>query len=260
MRMRENTTQRRGVEPASTRGEEQRGLRPAHQVRPCFVEIAGECVRSLFAERDDALLAALPANVELLTVEIHVTEVEPDGLRGGEACRVDELDQRTVPYRERLIAVERHECRLDLRRLGRVRQTPGPPRRERGVGYLRGPEREPKKAPYRCELARDRGRRELSRPRPSQLGRVVREHFDVHVPKHETALLQPVTELFDVMAIGPACAFAESRREQEALDGGRCVHAKPFVAQLASPPYAATPRAPRAPGRQLRGQRARRSD
>ena len=63
MRMSEHAAQRRRVEPAPTGRKEQRGLRPAHELWPSLMKIAGERVRSLLAERDDALLSAFPSNV-----------------------------------------------------------------------------------------------------------------------------------------------------------------------------------------------------
>src|SRR5919198_4724641 len=121
MRMREDAAQRRRVEPTPTGGEEQRSLRAADELRSCCMEIAGEGVRGLFAKRDDALLPALPAHVELLPVEVDVAEIESHCLRAAKPGRVDQLDERLVPHRQRPVPLERRERGLHfgwLRRIG----------------------------------------------------------------------------------------------------------------------------------------------
>ena len=50
-------------------------------------------VRRLLAERDDALLAALPADANVLLLEVDVAEVEADRFRASQPGRVDELDE-----------------------------------------------------------------------------------------------------------------------------------------------------------------------
>ena len=49
------------------------------------MQVASQYVTRLLAEWDDALLAALAADVELLPVEIDVREVEPNRLRAAES-------------------------------------------------------------------------------------------------------------------------------------------------------------------------------
>ena len=51
-------------------------------------------VGGLFAERDDALLAALPADVDELLLEVDVGERQVDRLLRAQPGRVDELEQR----------------------------------------------------------------------------------------------------------------------------------------------------------------------
>ncbi len=70
---------------------------PSGQLGPAVAEVETEAVRGLLAERHDALLAALAADVHRLAVEVDVPEVEPHRLVAAEARRVDELDQRPVP-------------------------------------------------------------------------------------------------------------------------------------------------------------------
>ena len=58
------------------------------------------CVLCLLAEGHDTLLVPLSAHVDDFTIEIHVAEVERDGLLASEPRRVEELEQRTVAQRE----------------------------------------------------------------------------------------------------------------------------------------------------------------
>src|SRR5919202_1298896 len=104
MRMREQAAQRRGVEPASARGDEQCVLRAAHELRTCVAEIEREPVRCFLAEGNDALLPALAAYVQLLLLEVDVREIEIDRLAAAQARGVHELEQRAVSQRERLVS------------------------------------------------------------------------------------------------------------------------------------------------------------
>ena len=79
--------QRRRVEPASARGQEQRVLGTARQLGSCVTQVAGHEQGGLLAERDDAVLAALPfAHVHTLLLEVDVAEVQPDRFGGAEAA------------------------------------------------------------------------------------------------------------------------------------------------------------------------------
>ena len=82
-------------------------------------------VCGLLAERHDALLAALPVHVHCLALEVDVDEVEPDDLRAPQPARVEELEQGTIPERQRRVAVDGLEQRRDLVLLRRVRQPTG---------------------------------------------------------------------------------------------------------------------------------------
>src|SRR5438094_6872600 len=70
MRMRYEPSQRRGVEAAAACREEEGGLGAPGELGARVADVAGERVRSFFAERDDALLAALAADVHALAVEV----------------------------------------------------------------------------------------------------------------------------------------------------------------------------------------------
>ena len=83
-------------------------------------------MRRFFAERHDALLAALPVHVHRLPLEVDVDEVEPDDLRASQPARVEELEQRSVPEGKRRVALDELEQRCDLVLLRRVRQPPRP--------------------------------------------------------------------------------------------------------------------------------------
>ena len=82
------------------------------------MQVLGQQVRRLFAERDDPLLAAFAAHVQLLALEVDVREVETDGLGAPQARGVDELDEGPVPQRERAVALQPRKRGFDLRRLG----------------------------------------------------------------------------------------------------------------------------------------------
>ena len=108
----------RGVEPPAARREEQRVLGAARELGPRLAEVAGDPVRGLLAERDDAVLRALAVpDVHVLLLEVDVAEVEPDGLGAAQPGRVDELDERAVAERERAVAARApSSSRVDLAR------------------------------------------------------------------------------------------------------------------------------------------------
>ena len=92
--MREDAPQRRRVEPAAAGRDEERVLRAPREGRPRLVQVARQQMAGFFSERNDALLAPLPAHMELLTVEVDVREVEPHRLRAAQPRGVHELDER----------------------------------------------------------------------------------------------------------------------------------------------------------------------
>src|SRR5882762_7712136 len=114
------------------------------------------------AERDDALLASLAEHVYRLLLEVDVAQVEADSLGAAEPAGVDELDERRIPHRERPRTGDRLDDCLHLFDLGRLRQAPGPARRERGGGNLARPEREAKKRAHRGKPAGYRGGRQTA--------------------------------------------------------------------------------------------------
>src|SRR6476469_9524383 len=65
------TAQRGGLEPAAARREEERVIRARRERRPRR-EIEAQAVGGFLAERDDALLAALAADVDELLLEVDV--------------------------------------------------------------------------------------------------------------------------------------------------------------------------------------------
>jgi hypothetical protein len=86
-------------------------------------EVTREPPARLLAERDDAFLSSFAAHVHELLLEVDVAEVEADSLRTAQAGGVDELDERTVPQRERPVAFELRERAVDLGGPGRIGQT-----------------------------------------------------------------------------------------------------------------------------------------
>src|SRR5262245_7917818 len=96
VRVRKDATESRRVEAFAPGRDEDGVLGASDELRPGLVEIAREQVPCFLTQRHDPLLAALAAHMELLTVEIDVCEVEPDGFRRTQARGVDELDERPV--------------------------------------------------------------------------------------------------------------------------------------------------------------------
>ena len=105
VRVGEEAAQRARVQPPAARGEEERVVRAARQLRPRLAQVAGDDVRRLLAERHDPLLAALAAHADELLLEVDVGEIEPDRLGAAQAGRVDELDECAVAEAERAVAV-----------------------------------------------------------------------------------------------------------------------------------------------------------
>src|SRR4029078_5349587 len=115
MRVPDDAAQRRRVEAPAAGGQEQCVLGAARELRPRVAQVPGDEERSLFAERDDAVLAALPlADVHALLFEVDVAEVEPDRLRGAQAARVDDLDQSRVAKTERPVDIDALDQLLHL--------------------------------------------------------------------------------------------------------------------------------------------------
>ena len=69
----------------------------AREDRTGVREIAPHEMRRLVSEWDDALLAALPPDVETLLLEVEIGELEPHDLGAPQAAGVRELEDRTVP-------------------------------------------------------------------------------------------------------------------------------------------------------------------
>src|SRR5689334_15178572 len=117
VRMRDEPAERRGVEPLPGRGEEERVVRAAGEGGAGIAEVAGDPDAGLLAEGHDTILGALAvADVHELLLEVDVAEVEPDCLCAPEAGRVDELDKRAVSHRERRLAFEAGQLRIDVPR------------------------------------------------------------------------------------------------------------------------------------------------
>jgi hypothetical protein len=76
----EEPPHRARVEPSPAHREEERVDRTLGQLGPSVAQVAGNVVGRLLSERHYALLAALSVHVHGLALEVHVCEVEPDGL------------------------------------------------------------------------------------------------------------------------------------------------------------------------------------
>src|SRR6266542_1843587 len=233
--VRHDPAQRAGIEPAAADGDEERVLGADGELGPPLTQVVRQPVGGLLAERDDALLSALAANVQGLLVEVDVAEVERRRLRAAQSGRIDELDEGPVPKSQRTLAVEPGEHRVHLGRSRRVGKAVAPSRRERDVGYALRPEREAQQRPDRGELACQRGRGQPPRAAAAEMGRVVSEDAGVDVSERYLLRLQPVFERLQVEAVGPPRGLTERGRVEETLDLGAGVHVDVFVPGVASP-------------------------
>ena len=87
------------------------------------------------ADRDDPLLRALAARAQHSLLDVHVHQLEPDGLRGAQPAGVHQLEQRTVAHGGRLGPARLGEQLLDLAAGQHLRQLARAARRaERGGG------------------------------------------------------------------------------------------------------------------------------
>jgi hypothetical protein len=92
MRIREQATERGGVERTSPGGEEEGVLCTPSKLWPSPLEIEPEPVSRFLTERHGALLASLPTNEDGLLLEVDVGEPEVDRLLCAETRRLDELE------------------------------------------------------------------------------------------------------------------------------------------------------------------------
>src|SRR5918992_742063 len=152
MRVGEEAAQRAGVEAPAARREEERLPRAACELRPRFAQVAADPVRPLLAEGDEPLLAALAEHADVLLLPVHVREVEADRLRAPEPGRIDELEERAVPKRERAVTVNAVQRSLDL---GDPGPAPASPSSARAAAAAARPAR---------RRARPRTRRRPARP------------------------------------------------------------------------------------------------
>jgi len=233
MRVGEQAAQRARVEATPADGKEERVLCATRELRATVAEVARHQPCGLLAERDDPLLAALPADVYELLVEIEVREVEVDRLLRAQAGRVDELHQRLVPGSQRPVAAERVELAVELVRAGRLGQPPRPARGERRIGHTFGPQRVAQERPHGRELPADRRRRKPARPRSPELGGVVGEHAHVHVVQPGAAPLEPARELAHIDPVGSPRRRGKCRARQKPLD--LLLHGRDFAAGAAIP-------------------------
>jgi hypothetical protein len=86
----------RASERAASRVEKQFRPVAAVQVRSAECEIAAHRLGGGAAERDEALLSALPEHADDALVDGDATLLEPDSLRDAEPGAVQELDERAV--------------------------------------------------------------------------------------------------------------------------------------------------------------------
>src|SRR5439155_4242576 len=125
---------------------------------------------------------------------------------------------RPVARRKRPVAGEPLQRGVDLLGPGSVGQAPRAARRERRIGHVLRPESVTQEGPHGRQLAPDRRRGELLRPRSSELGGVVGERPHVHLLQPGPAPFEPARELAHVDAVGPPRRRGERGALEEALD------------------------------------------
>ena len=174
--MGDEPAKRAGVEPAAARGEEEARSRRRARAGAGLTEVAREPEGGLLAQRDGALLAALPAHAHALLVEVDVGEIQVDRLAAAQAGGVDELDERAVAQSR---AGRRRRAPRAVRRSRRPSARPAAGAGGAGPriasGTRAGAEREAQERAHSGELARDRAGSELPRLRAAELRRVVGE-------------------------------------------------------------------------------------
>ena len=115
-------------EPAALRVEEElRSVAPV-EVRAAPREVAPEGFDRLAAERDDALLVALPHAAHGAVLEVDAAALQPDRLAHAEPAAVEELDEGPVAQAAGRRAVGGVDQALDLAERERARQPLAPPR------------------------------------------------------------------------------------------------------------------------------------
>lgn len=223
MRVRKEPAEDARVEPPAADGDEQRVAGASYERGPPVTEPPRDAPGRLLAERDEPLLPSLPSHVDVFAVEVDIGEVEPDGLGRAETAGVDELHERGVPQRERIVPVEGVDEPLYLCDLGRLGEATGVPGRERRLWDPCMPEGVPGERSNRGEPPRDRGRGEAA-PRPSELGGVRREHPHVQVLQVEPPLGQPGREVPQIGTVGPPRCVGERRAREKPVDRHRGIH------------------------------------
>src|SRR4051794_18731503 len=169
-----------GVQAATSRRDEEGVLGPLGKLGPGFAEIARHPVPCLLAERNDPLLVALAADVDVLLLEVDVTEIEVDGLTASEAGGVDQLGERSVSQPQGALGFQSGQLCVDLPGLWHLGKPAPATRRERGIGDSLRTERMTYQGADRGELAGDRRGRKLGAA-PPQLGRVLGKGANVDV-------------------------------------------------------------------------------
>src|SRR5439155_6614444 len=121
------------VEAPAPRRQKQRVLRAPGQLGARLMQVTGQPVRGLLAQRNHALFASLAPYVNELLLEVDVPEIQVDGFATPESRGVDELAQGTVSQAERAVPLQPGELRVDVRRLRSLGQPPWPLRRKRHI-------------------------------------------------------------------------------------------------------------------------------
>jgi len=157
-------------------------------------------------------------------VEVDVAEIERDGFLAAKPGRIDQLHERAIPKRERIVPKKRVERAFDLALPWRVRQPAGPSWRERRVGDARRPEREAQEAPNGGQLPADRRRGELAASCSAELRRVLGERPDVDVLELDPAPRKLLAELAHVDSVGLSGRVRKGRGGEKAFDRRFGVH------------------------------------
>jgi aminopeptidase len=170
----------------------------------------------------------------VLLLEVDVLQVEADGLGAPQSARIDELHERAIPKRKRLVALERGERFVDLVCTRWIRQAPRAPRCERRIRHARGAEREAEEGAHRCDSPRDRCRREPT-PRPTEVRGIGGQLADADVAEQDVPLLKPGGEVLEIEPVRTPRRLRERRAGEEAIDLAPKIHGARFASPIRSP-------------------------
>ena len=200
VRVGKQAAQRARVEPAAARREEERVLGAARELRPRLAQV--DARPSATPPRRAARPA--PCRPCRARARAPARSRRRPGRGRSPPASAGPPSRRARPARGSAARAARHPSNASSSASTSCgRGASGSRRGRRGANDASGhplrAERVPQEGPHRRELAPDRRRRELARPRAAELGRVLRQRAHVDVLEPSAAALQPGAELLDVV-------------------------------------------------------------